>query len=297
MISRILVIAPGGLLCYSKVFFGKFEIEDDLISGFLTAISNFAEEIKGGQIDAMNFRNFNYIYAYDSELEYMFVLVIDIDDPEDVAKNKVESMKNEFIKRYHKILKNWTGDVSLFSDFDEFVEDNMYIPPKILLVGENGVGKTTIMDLFPGETILELDEDLNDIIQKSISLSNLKNMKTFVIREIDLEDLVNNSKIYRQLLDSVDIICIVTNSAASNLARTKELYSRIKTRVKKPDFYVIANCQDLKSTSFEPEKIKEAFGLKTYGFSAIQKDSKKKILSIISEMLKTSVLEKIEKKT
>ena len=40
--------------------------------------------------------------------------------------------------------------------------------PKMLLIGEEGVGKSTIMNLFPGETILELDDDLNEIIQKPI---------------------------------------------------------------------------------------------------------------------------------
>jgi len=39
MISKILVITSSGLLCYSKLFIGKTKIDDDLISGFLTAIS------------------------------------------------------------------------------------------------------------------------------------------------------------------------------------------------------------------------------------------------------------------
>lgn len=296
MISRVLIIASGGMLCYSKVFAGKFEVEEDLISGFLTAISNIAIEIKAGGVKSLNFRNFNYIFSYDIELDCLFVIVTDIDDPEEEARKKVELMKDEFIKRYRRNLIDWTGDVSLFNDFEEYVEGHVYIPPKILLIGEVGVGKTTIMDLFPGETVIELDEDLNEIIQKPINLTGFKNLKQFILREIDLEDLVNNTKIYRQLLDTVDIICIVTNSAASNLTKTKQLFSRIKDTIKKPDFYVIANFQDLKSLAFEPKKIEIAFGIKTFGFSAIKKDAKERIFSIITGMLKTSVLEKIEKK-
>ncbi len=296
MISRILIIASGGLLCFSKNFLGKDTVDDDLVSGFLTAISNFAKEIKGGEITSLNFMNFNFMYDYDEELDIMFILVIDIDDLEEETRDKVGIMKNEFLKRYHDNLVEWTGDVTQFKSFDEFVEENIFIPPKILLVGEDGVGKTTIMNLFPGETVLELDEDLNEVIQKPINVSGLTGIKQFMLREINLEELVDNSKMYRPLLDSVDIICVVSNSAASNLGRTKKLFSALQKKVKKADFYVIGNFQDLKDMAFEPKQIEEAFGVKTYGFSCKKKDAQNEMNEIMVEMLNTSIVEKIKKK-
>ncbi|MHA1292589.1 MAG: ADP-ribosylation factor-like protein [Promethearchaeota archaeon] len=295
MISRILIIASGGLLCYSKSFLGKSAIDDDLVSGFLTAISNFAREIKGGEIKALNFRNFNFIYDYDNELDVMFVLVTDIDDLEEEAQEKVQLLRREFIRRFRDTIENWTGDISQFQAFDEFAENNIFIPPKILLVGEDGVGKTTIMNLFPGETVLELDEDLNEIIQKPINVSGI-NIKQFILREIELEELVENSKLYRPLLNSVDVICIVSNSAASNLGRTKKLFSILKQKVKKADFYIIANFQDMKDSAFEPEKIEAAFGVKTFGLSAISQKAQSEIFNIMLSILKKSIIEKIEKK-
>lgn len=294
MISKILIITSGGTLCYSKNFFNQIDIDEGLISGFLTAISEFAQEVKGGEIKALNFRNFNFIYSYYTELDLMFILVIDIDDLEEEARTKLELMKNEFVKRYRSVLENWMGNLGVFEDFDEFVEEYVFIPPKILLIGEVGVGKTTIMNLFPGETILELDNDLKEIIQKEINIFDIKDLKDCILREIDIDELVNNSKLYRPLLNSVDVICIVSNSAASNLGRTQKSYSILKEISKKADFYVIANFQDLKDSAFEPEKIEELFGIKTFGFSAIQKESKQKILSIFTDILKTSVIEKVK---
>ncbi len=296
MISRVLIIASGGLLAYSKNLIGNSSIHDDLIGGFLTAISNFVMEIKGGEVKSLNFRNFNYIYSHDMELDCMFVLVTDIDDLEEEARYKIELLKKEFVSRYRKQLENWTGEVSVFEDFDEYVERNLYIPPKILLVGEPGVGKTSILNLFPGETVLELDEDLIEIIQKPVKVSEFSNIKEVVLREIDLEELIKSSKLYRQLLDSVDIICIITNSAASNLARTKKSFLILKSMVKKADYYIIANFQDLKDTSFKPSKIQEVFGEKTYGLSCIGEDAKKKLHLILKEMIEESILEKIAKK-
>ena len=296
MISRIFIIASGGLLAYSKCFVetDASTTDGDLISGFITAISNFAMEIKGGQISSLNFKNFNFVFTYDDEYDCMFVVVIDINDLEDEAKLKVELLKEEFINRFGDVLKHWTGEVSIFREINDFVEENIFIPPKVLLVGEEGVGKTTIMNLFPGETILELDEDLNEIIQKAINVEGL-DLNQFLLREMDLEEIIDNSKIYRPLLNSVDVICIVTNSAASNLGRTKRLVPTLKKMVK-ADFYIIANFQDLKDQAFDPIKIEESFKIKTYSFSAINDTAKEEIFTIMAELLTTSIIEKTQKK-
>ena len=299
MILKIFIIGPGGVPCYSKNFFEQIDIDDSIITGFLTGISDFAKEIKGGEIKALIFKNFNFIYSYSIEFNCIFVIVIDINDLEEEARSKVELMKNEFIQRYRPYLENWTGNVSVFGDFGDFIEKNIFIPPKILLTGENSVGKTTIMDLFPGETIIELDDDSTEIIQKPIDLIDiidLKDIKQCIIREIDLEELINNLNVYKNLLNSVDIVLIVTNSGASNLGRTKKLVSFLRPKVHKADFYIIANFQDLKDSAFEPEKIEEMFDIKTFGFSATKKESKNEISFILKEILGTSILVKQEKK-
>lgn len=289
MISKVMIILSNGILCYSKTFINDDKIDDDFVSGFLTAILDIGQKIGGGEIRSLNFRNFNIMYSYDDEKYCIFILVADIHDPEEELREKLELMKREFIKRYHNDLINWNSDIAKFEGFDDFIENNIYIPLKILLAGEDGVGKTTIMNLFPGELIIEFDEDMNEIIQKSTNLKNSNKLNECLLREINLEDFVNNPKLYRQLLDSVDIICLVTSSGASNLNRTKNLFSLLKPNVEKAQFYVIANFQDMKDTSIEPEKVREFFSLKTFGFSAITEDAKNNIYSIISEMLSNRI--------
>jgi len=291
MISKILVITSSGLLCYSKMFIGQDKVDDDLISGFLTAISNIGKEIGGGEIKSLYFRNLNYIYSFDDEKICMFTIIADIEDLEEDVREKLELLKLEFMKRFYDDLVNWNCETNKFKAFDEFAEKHIFIPPKVLLIGEEGVGKSTIMNLFPGETILELDDDLNEIIQKLIHLPILERINQISLREIDMKELIDNSKIYRSLLDTADIICIVTNSGASNIGRTKRMYSILQEKVKKADFYAIANFQDLESTSFEPEKVEDLLGMKTFGLSAIKKDAIDKIYDITSEMLRTTITE------
>lgn len=170
----------------------------------------------------------------------------------------------------------------------------MVKPPSILFTGESGVGKTTILNLFPGEIILELDDDLNEIFQKSIDLPNLKGVEQCIIREIDLRELINKFESYQQLLRSIDIICIVIDSTERNIDNTKESLSKLKKKLSKIDFYIIANFQDRKSISYNVGKVEIILKEKTFGFSAIQKDSKDRIIAIIKEILKRLIIEKKE---
>lgn len=285
MISKVLVILSSGILCYSKTLFGSDQIDEDFVSAFLTATLDISEKIGGGEIRSLNFRNFNIIYSYDDEKRVIFILLADINDPEEELRDKLELLKKEFIKRYHVDLIKWDFDIGKFESFDEFVEKHVFIPPIILLLGEDGVGKTTIMNLFPGETIIELDEDMREVIQKSIFLPEVKSINECTVREINLQELIDNSRVYRQLLDSIDIICLVTNSGATNISKTQKLFLSLRPKVKKANFFVIANFQDLDKVSLEPEEVEEIIGVRTFGFSAKSKDAENKIFSIIKEML------------
>jgi hypothetical protein len=285
MISKVLIIRANGILCYSKTLYGHDQIDDDFVSGFLTTFLDIAQKIGGGEIKSLNFRNFNIIYSYDDDQLCIFILISDINDLEQELRENLDLLKTEFMERYRDEIINWDSDIAKFEEFDEFVEKRIFIPPKILLVGENGVGKTSIMNLFPGDIIIELDNDMNENVQKSIYLQSDNHIISCILKEINIQDILDKPNIYRQTLDSADIICLITNSGASNLTRTKRLLSLLKPLVKNKDFCVIANFQDLKLASFDPIKIEDFLALKTYGFSAALNNAAEKIRSILNEIL------------
>jgi len=283
MISKIFIISTDGELCYSKTLFDPHFVDNDIIE-YLTVFNKIGRKLGGGHVRSLNFTNFSFVYSYDDQ-NNIYVMIIDSGDSEEEVRGKLEMLKNEFLRRYNLKSSNWTKKIKGIKELDEFIETQIYIPPKILLVGEDGVGKTTIMNLFPGETILELDSDMNEIIQKRVVLPNFFKINEAIFREVNFQDLIENSRIFSPLLDSADVICIITNSGAGNLSKTKNLYNQLKNRGIRADFYMIANFQDLKNSSFNPEEISESFGIKTFGFSAIDKNAKNRIYNIINEML------------
>jgi len=162
-------------------------------------------------------------------------------------------------------------------------------PLRILLTGEKGVGKTTVMNLLPGETILKIDDDLNELVQNSVELEGVGEA---VLMEINLEELVNNSKSYKDLLENSDSVIIITNSAITNLQSTHKLFSELKQKAKIPNYYIFANFQDKEQTAIEKEKIEEMFGEKTVALSAIKMESKDVMVNVIEEISTTIISRK-----
>ena len=161
-------------------------------------------------------------------------------------------------------------------------------PPNILLTGINGVGKSTILNLFPGEIVLEIDNNFNEIIQKSIKIDNFKKIDTCILREIDLRELINNFNSYYNLIALIDIVCFVIDSTERNISESQELFLKLRENLPDAKYFIIANFQDRKSISWSEDKIEKHLKLKTFGFSAIQDDSEQLIKSIIKEILEIS---------
>ncbi|MFX1497309.1 MAG: GTPase domain-containing protein [Promethearchaeota archaeon] len=172
----------------------------------------------------------------------------------------------------------------------------MLKPPQILFTGENGVGKTTILNLFPEDIILELDDNFNEIFQKQVNITGTRGIEHCILREIDLRELVDNFFSFQKLLHTIDIILIVTDSTERNVKYTYDLFSELKYKLPKIDFYIIANFQDRKSISMPIEKMEYTLKEKVFGYSAIQEDSKDCITEIIKEILEISIIKKQGKK-
>ncbi len=286
MIRQIFIINSAGLLLFLRNYVTD-KLEADLISGFLTAMSTFAEEIKGGTIEKLEFMQFQFVYSIDEKSEMKFVLCIDADDIIDEPKERLEIVKQEFLNRYIDKLKDWGGDVSIFRSFKEFSDKHLIIPPKIFLIGPRGAGKTTILDLFPGDTILSLDEDLNEIIKKSIKVEGLGLINQINLWELDFSEILDNLKYYRSMLNAADIVFIITESSGSALGRTLKEYNKFKKVVPKEKITaIIANKQDYHDIAFTPEKIAQNFNdITTYGFSAIEPNATEHIYAIMAEIL------------
>ncbi|MHA1682545.1 MAG: GTPase [Promethearchaeota archaeon] len=273
----------GGLLAYSRQY-GEKKVDQDLISGFLTALASFSTEVKGGAIESLVMEDIRFIYSL-GDYDVIFVFCCDKDDLEEEVQNRIKVVKGEYYKMFGDNLKAWNGNMSIFKPFDEVVDDLILLPLKIVIIGEADVGKSTLLNFFPGEAILSFDDNDNAIMRKSVEVEGIKNVKQIDFFKFDLEALMSEIRFQADLLKSADIVLLVVSSGASNIARTKKHVKRLKAVVRSGRLITLANKQDMKDVAYDPEFIAKNYGLKTYGFSATAPDAKVKFFELIGLML------------
>ncbi|HME54201.1 MAG TPA: hypothetical protein VKM55_18390 [Candidatus Lokiarchaeia archaeon] len=283
MIRNFMVIGIGGLLMYSRQY-GDKKVDQDLISGFLTALASFSTEVKGGKIESLVMQDIRFIYSV-ADNELLFVFCCDKDDLEEEVQGRIEKVKGEFNRMFADQVINWNGNVTIFRPFDEIVDDMIVLPLKIVLVGEPGVGKSTLFDFFPGEGMITLDDNDNEIFKKSVAVDGIQNVKQMDMFKFDLESLMKDIRFQVDLLKSSDIVILVVSSGVSNVSRTKKNVDKLKANVRKGRLVVLANMQDMNDVALEPEMIEQNLGLKTYGFSATDPEAKSKFFALIGTML------------
>ena len=124
-ISHIMIIHKDtGLTLYSKQT--SMELDSDLISGFLTAISQFRSEIKKPKDEFDISTGFEMDY-HDFKIDivdgkYIRTALILEGIPSEQLKKNQEMFTNSFETKFSSLLVDFTGDVKPFRETDNLIE-------------------------------------------------------------------------------------------------------------------------------------------------------------------------------
>lgn len=151
---------------------------------------------------------------------------------------------------------------------------------KICIIGEGGVGKTSLLSLLQGrdvpqERIPTVGLDVED------SLLNGKNCSIW-----DLGGQKRFKFMWQDFLRGAGLAVIVCDSTKENVEKTKEIYDRFE-RSLGTKIIAIANKQDLPGALTAQEVQKKLGGLKTYGMSAIRPELKQRMKEILEYEIAT----------
>jgi len=151
---------------------------------------------------------------------------------------------------------------------------------KICIIGEGGVGKTSLLSLLQGrdvpqERIPTVGLDVED------SLLNGKNCSVW-----DLGGQKRFKFMWQDFLRGAGLAVIVCDSTEENVEKTKEIYDRFE-RSLGTKIIAIANKQDLPGALTAQEVQKKLGGLKTYGMSAIRPELRQRMKEILEYEIAT----------
>ena len=119
------IIATDGTALLSKKY-GSLEVDESLISGFITAINTFAESVIGKKVDEIVMGALKFIYSRSVNLDVIYAVCADSETSSEEIKDIFDQVDEKFIEKYKK-----TFNDDLLKDFTIF---NEFIPTLDTLV-------------------------------------------------------------------------------------------------------------------------------------------------------------------
>ncbi|MFX0080857.1 MAG: ADP-ribosylation factor-like protein [Candidatus Hodarchaeota archaeon] len=144
---------------------------------------------------------------------------------------------------------------------------------KICFVGQNGVGKSSLLSLLQGRKI---SKKINPTVGLEIQDSVLNGSK------VNIWDFGGQERfrfMWQDFLKGAGLAVLVCDSTEDNIEKTREIYSKF-SRYIGSKIIAIANKQDLPD-ALSAEQVEKKLGIPTYGMSAIRVDLRGRIRRIL----------------
>jgi hypothetical protein len=126
-LQNVWVIEKTSGVCIFEANFTKIQINADLISGFMTAITCFGTELAHSQMKGILYKDLN-MYFVNSE-KIIIAMTTKKDVNEDEVDLFAENVQDEFLNKYRDELTNWKGEVEIFNKFSPYMERIMKKKP------------------------------------------------------------------------------------------------------------------------------------------------------------------------
>ena len=94
--------------------YSGFEINKQLFSGFITAISSLASQFNR-TLDSITMSDMTIHYTMEAEL--VIAVAVDRDDNEEEIRRKLHDLISEFKLKFREVLTDWDGNLSYFDPF------------------------------------------------------------------------------------------------------------------------------------------------------------------------------------
>jgi hypothetical protein len=129
VITDMMLIHNDGFLIGRAAERHEGEIDEDILSGMLTAVLNFVEDSMSTSEDSLKTFGFKEYKVMVHRASLTYAAVVYEGDPPDDVEDKLEEFLAKTERIYRKRIENWTGDMSV--DFagvevllETFVRDN-----------------------------------------------------------------------------------------------------------------------------------------------------------------------------
>jgi small GTP-binding protein len=160
---------------------------------------------------------------------------------------------------------------------EDLIDNYIMSKLKVSLVGEGGVGKTTLLRLLKGSAP---PTEYVPTIALSIEQIEATRYGTYSIILWDFAGQERFRRLWTIYFRGSDIVFIITDSTLNNVIATKEILDVIRKDAPGVPVWAIANKQDLEG-ALSPELVERILGIPAFGMVAIDQARKEEMMQIL----------------
>jgi len=123
MLHNLYLIHQHTGICLIHRKYGSIEFNQDLVSGFLTALKDFSVEFsKGsGELKVIDMQVFYLMLVFKEGV--LVTAAADKNDDSKITHRALSDIIDKFTAVYGENIKTWKGDVRIFKDFHEIIDE------------------------------------------------------------------------------------------------------------------------------------------------------------------------------
>ncbi|MDO8123354.1 MAG: ADP-ribosylation factor-like protein [Candidatus Hermodarchaeota archaeon] len=270
MIHNVLLLTRNGIKLYHRSYWA-IEVDQPIVAEYIQSLRQIERDTGSDVLVPIFLDGMKFIHKYiDNDL--ILVLVADQQDKDEILQEKIENAVITMKKRYAKQLWDFksTRNSEIFQNLGPILDEAIVSTLKVVLLGEGGVGKTTILKMLMSQRA-----NLNHVATMAVYVEEMQTAKLGPY-EIAVWDFPGQELLvpkWRDYLRGTDVVLMVTDSTLKNVMSTRKLLSIIQKWTDGALIWAIANKQDLKDALL-PDTVARLLGVRTIGLVAIDPRNK-----------------------
>jgi hypothetical protein len=136
VIQDLWILTDGGIVLFHRVYDPK--VSAQLFGALMTALDSYSKEIGMGNEGLKNFEIKNIRFTIIKDRNLLFVANSSKKFKEKKVLNELNIISERFFNKYSEIFdnfENWNMEISIFSNFEEIIEDKLEDPVRKFWIG------------------------------------------------------------------------------------------------------------------------------------------------------------------
>ena len=193
------------------------------------------------------------------------------------ASTKPDMLVEKFGNEINAYISNPQPNEEAFKGFGQELDSVIVTMLKICLLGQGGVGKSTMLKLLTATSIPGVY-----VPTVAIDIEQLKGVR-FGPYELAVWDFAGQDKfrsLWNYYLRNADAVLLVTDSTLKNVLETRDVLEIVRQNAPAALVWAIANKQDLPG-ALAPKLVQRILGVQSYGLIAIDPRYREVLYKII----------------